>query len=468
MKIKLVSACILIGILMTNCKNPDVSDKTNGKRFTGAKGEVILMTVDPGHFHAALVQKIMKEQIHPEVYIYAPDKTDVDDHLQRITAYNNRPENATNWISHVYKGDDFFERMLSEKRGNVMVVSGNNMKKTEYIKKAVEHGIHVFADKPMAIDMQDFEILQDAFTMAKEKQVLLYDIMTERFEITTILQKMVSQFPDVFGELEKGTPDNPAVTKESVHHFFKYVSGEKIKRPPWFFDRSQQGEGLVDVTTHLVDLIQWECFPDKIIDYQNDIKIKEARRWPTPVSHEQFMEVTRLSEVPEYLERSESDEKILDVYSNGAILYEINGIMAKVSVEWKYRAPEGGGDTHYSIMRGTKSNLIIRQGSEENYKPVLYIEPNDTSDLPEFLKNLDRMMKEIHKTYPGIELEDLDRGWKVIIPDQYKIGHEAHFGQVTDKFLQYLVDGKLPEWEVPNMITKYYITTKALEMALKE
>jgi hypothetical protein len=26
-------------------------------------------------------------------------------------------------------------------------------------------------------------------------------------------------------------------------------------------------------------------------------------------------------------------------------------------------------------------------------------------------------------------------------------------------------DGKLPEWEVPGMITKYYTTTSALKMA---
>ena len=35
----------------------------------------------------------------------------------------------------------------------------------------------------------------------------------------------------------------------------------------------------------------------------------------------------------------------------------------------------------------------------------------------------------------------------------------------SEKYLKYLVDGKLPEWEVPNMIAKYYVTTKALEMA---
>ena len=50
---------------------------------------------------------------------------------------------------------------------------------------------------------------------------------------------------------------------------------------------------------------------------------------------------------------------------------------------------------------------------------------------------------------------------------KYKVGHEAHFGQVTEKYLQYLVDGKLPDWEVPNMIAKYFTTTQALKLALK-
>ena len=55
--------------------------------------------------------------------------------------------------------------------------------------------------------------------------------------------------------------------------------------------------------------------------------------------------------------------------------------------------------------------------------------------------------------------------WIVQIPEKYHVGHEAHFGQVTKKFLRYLEEGRLPAWEVPNMIAKYYTTTAALEMA---
>jgi hypothetical protein len=45
------------------------------------------------------------------------------------------------------------------------------------------------------------------------------------------------------------------------------------------------------------------------------------------------------------------------------------------------------------------------------------------------------------------------------------VSHEEHFGQVTTKFLEYLKAGKLPEWEVPGMITKYFTTTSALKLA---
>jgi hypothetical protein len=56
--------------------------------------------------------------------------------------------------------------------------------------------------------------------------------------------------------------------------------------------------------------------------------------------------------------------------------------------------------------------------------------------------------------------------WKVEIPDEYKVGHEAHFGQVTEKYLGFLAGGTLPGWEIPNMIVKYYTTTQGMLKAL--
>ncbi|MEJ7823731.1 MAG: putative oxidoreductase C-terminal domain-containing protein [Chitinophagaceae bacterium] len=423
-----------------------------------------LITLDPGHFHAALVQKTMYSDVDSVVHIYAPDGPDLQLHQTRINSYNTRNENPTKWKQEVHTGNDFMEKMLSEKKGNVVVMSGNNKKKTEYILKAVTAGFNVLADKPMAIDKSNFELLKTAFSVAEKNKVLLYDIMTERYEISTMLQRELSFLPKVFGQLEKGTLENPAVTKESVHHFYKYVSGSILTRPPWFMDVTQEGEGIVDVTTHLVDLIQWECFPEQVIDYKKDINLISARRWSTDMSANQFKAITRLNGFPEYLKKDIVNDSILKVFSNGEINYQLRGVHAKVSVIWAYQAPEGTGDTHYSIMRGTKANLVLRQGKEQNYKPTLYIEPVAKSDAS-YENVLKDQIKSIQAKYPGIDLKKSSDGWEVIIPEKFKEGHEAHFARVTEKYLQYLKDGQLPSWEVPNMIAKYYTTTAALEMA---
>jgi predicted dehydrogenase len=430
-------------------------------KFTGEPNEVKLINLDPGHFHASLVQKTMYEQVSPTVYVYAPEGSDVRDYLNQIDKFNAREKDPTHWNEINYTGPDFLQKMIQEKHGNVVVISGNNAKKADYICESVEAGLNVLADKPMVTEPEQFPLLVKAFDTAKQKGVLLYDIMTERHEITTILQKKLANSPEVFGQLQKGTRENPAVTKESVHHFFKYVAGNPIKRPAWFFDTKQQGEGLVDVTTHLVDLVQWECFPEQIINYKNDIEMIEAKRWATPITPAQFKEVTQMDKFPDYLEKYAADGN-LNVYSNGEMTYIIKGICAKVSVVWKYRAPEGAGDTHYSIMRGSKCNLIIRQGKEEGYKPILYIEADKNQDSSKLETEINNTLR---KEYPDITIQSISPGkWQVNIPDKYRVGHEAHFAQVTQQFLKFLVNG-MPDWEVPNMIAKYYTTTQALKKA---
>ncbi|NOR76735.1 MAG: oxidoreductase [Draconibacterium sp.] len=461
---------LAVAVLVSACSGgSQKSNQTKKKEsmFTGAKGEVKIMTLDPGHFHAALVQKSMYEQVDPVVYIFAPDGPDLDGHLKRINGFNTRAENPTSWKEEVYKGDDFFEKMIAEKPGNVMVTSGNNAKKTEFIAKTIEAGINVLADKPMVITPDQFPVLEETFKTAAEKGVLLYDIMTERHEVTTILQRELSKIPEVFGTLQTGTEEEPAITKESVHHFFKYVSGNPLKRPSWFFDVAQQGEGIVDVNTHLVDLIQWEAFPEVTLA-KSDVEIVSAKRWTTDLTPEMFKKVTGLDEFPEYLNK-DVENNVLKVYSNGEINYKLKGIHAKASVIWNYQAPEGTGDTHYSIMRGTMCNIIIKQGAEENFKPTLYIEAIIDEGLETFAGGLGKAVnQDLAVMYPGIKLEKSgDKLWKVEIPAKYKIGHEAHFGQVTEKYLRYLKWGRLPEWEVPNMIVKYYTTTDAMKVAMK-
>ena len=424
---------------------------------------VKLMTLDPGHFHAALIQKTSYENIDSTVDVYAPEGPEVSTFLKSIDAYNNRETNPTNWSINTHLGNNYLEQMIFEKPGNVMVVSGKNSKKIDYILAAVTAGLNVYADKPLVTNPDGLKKLEEVFRIAKDNNVLVYDIMTERFEVTTGIQKALSMVSSVFGELLDGTLENPAISKESIHHLFKYVSGKPLVRPAWFLDTEQQGEGIIDVTTHLVDLIQWEAFPNQIIQ-KTDIDMLSAKRWPTILSKDQFKKITGLDSYPNYLEKDKI-ENDLHVYCNGEMNYTIKGKHAKVSVIWNYRAPEGTGDTHQSIMRGTKSDLVIKQGADENFKPTLYVNSKIGGS---FEADLNFTMTELQSEFPGIKAKKIsDSVWKILIPNVLKIGHEAHFGQVTNNFLKYFKEGMLPDWEIPNMKAKYYTTIEAYKLAIK-
>lgn len=449
---------ILLALTAAGCGS------SNKPPSAAAVDEVRLITLDPGHFHAALVQKIMVPDVSPLVRVYAPDGPELQDHLSRIAGFNSRPKDPTRWREEVYKGSDFLERMIRDKKGNVVVISGNNRRKAQYIKAAVDAGLNVLADKPMCIDEAEFVLLKEAFAAAKKNGVLLYDIMTERSEITTILQRELMAFPAVFGTLAPGTPEEPAVEMSSVHHFFKSVAGSPLIRPAWFFDVAQQGEGLADVAVHLVDLVFWECFPNLSIDAGSDIELANAERWPTSMTRDEFRSVTGLAEFPDYLRENVRDEA-LQVYSNGRADFRLKGIHSRVTVVWNFKAPEGGGDAHSSIIRGTKANLIIQQEKEQKYRPELYVQAAPTVGPKDLTAGLAAAKPFLQKKYPGLELAEEKDRWHVLIPEKYRLDHEAHFGQVLERYLDFLRDGRLPEWEVSNMLAKYELTTKALALA---
>ncbi|HZS05090.1 MAG TPA: putative oxidoreductase C-terminal domain-containing protein [Blastocatellia bacterium] len=469
-KYSVLTLSALLFLLSTSCTS---TQKTEGKQMNDQNGSAsarrkyTLMTLDPGHFHAALVQKEMNDEVSPTVYVYAPDGFDLNEHLKRIEGFNTRPANPTRWEEKVYRGNDYLEKMIAEKPGNVVVIAGNNRKKTEYIKSSVDAGLNVLADKPMCTDEKGWELLKEAFKSAGQKGVLLYDIMTERYEITTVLQKALANNPEVFGQLQPGTPDNPSVTKESVHHIFKYVDRRPLVRPAWYFDTTQQGEGIVDVTTHLVDLVFWECFPDQKVATE-DISLLKAKRWPTVVTKEQFSQASGLPDFPDFLKAGLDPKGALQLFANGEMTFKVKGVHAKTSVTWNYQAPEGAGDTHFSVMKGTKAVVTIRQGKEENYKPELYVTPTVPAQKAAVEAELKKAVDQLQSKFAGIALKPTSDGWQVTVPDKFRDGHESHFSQVAARYLKFLDEKKMPDWEVPNMITKYYVTTQALKLAQKQ
>jgi hypothetical protein len=220
-----------------------------------------------------------------------------------------------------------------------------------------------------------------------------------------------------------------------------------------------------DVGTHLVDLVQWECFPEKALDWRKDIQVRQARRWATQLTFDQFKRVTGLDDYPDFLKTNVDANHKLNVFENGEANYTVRGVHAKVTVLWRFEAPPGAKDAHYSMLRGTRAVLTIKQGAEQGYRATLYLENKSGSSAEEFERIARAAVAKLRATYPGVDLKPAGAMWQVVVPDKHDVGHEAHFAQVTEAFLGYLAEGKLPDWEVPNMLAKYYTTTEAYRLS---
>src|SRR5262245_36086899 len=301
----------------------------------GPATEIRLITLDPGHFHAALIQKEMYPGVSRRVSVYSPLGPDLFEHLKRINQFNTRKQNPTSWELDIHTGPDFFERMLKERPGNVVVISGRNQGKIDRIERSVEAGLNVLADKPWIIAHADMPRLEEALNKANSAGLIAYDIMTERFEITTILQRELVNDPATFGDIVPGTEQHPGVIMESVHNIVKTVAGVSNLRPPWFFDIGQQGEGFADVGTHLVDLVQWTLFPQQSIDYRRDIKVTDAKRWPTVITRAQFERATGEAQFPQFLSTNLKGDS-LDYYSNDEVSCTLRGVHVKLKAAWNY------------------------------------------------------------------------------------------------------------------------------------
>jgi len=426
---------------------------------SSSMNELHLTTLDPAHFHAALVQKEAIAGVVSRVHVYAPLGPDLLAHLQRLIGFNSRGVSPTSWQAEVHAGPDYLERFAAERPGDLVVLAGRNRRKIEYLEAAVAAGVHVLADKPWIIRHADFPRLVRLLEEVERRNLVVFDIMTERHEITSILQRELVQDTEVFGGVCAGSEREPAVYMESVHFLKKSVAGAPLRRPAWFFDTAEQGEGLTDVGTHLVDLVPWLLWPGQRISYEHDGEITSGRRWPTIITLEQFEAITGERVFPSSLQASLRSGK-LEYMCNNFLAYRLRGVHVALNILWDVEAKEGG-DTHRAILQGQRSRLEIRQGKEENWRAELYVMPQQPADATPLASALRHRVERLQARFPGLALAPRDGGWQLLIPDAFRVGHEAHFAEVTHEFLRYVRrEEVLPAWENPNLLAKYWVTTR--------
>jgi predicted dehydrogenase len=415
-----------------------------------------LIVVDPGHFHAALAQKEMYSNVAERVHVYAPVGADLVDYLTRIARFNTRAEAPTRWELEVHAGADFLDRMARERPGRVAIFAGRNREKIAMITRAIEAGLHILADKPMIVRRADLPALEAALAAASAKGLIVLDMMGGRQEITRALTRLLHADKEIFGEQLPGTPAEPGIAMTSTHHLMKLVAGLPNPRPPWYFDIAQQGDALADIGTHLVDRVHTTLFPEAALDYCTDIAIGAVRRWPTMMDLAQFRQVTGTMDWPDYLGDAVSGGT-LAYNCNTHLDYAVRGIHVGLDMVWDWLEPLGGGDSHTEIWRGSRARIELRHGPDEGWKPQLYVVP-----LADIGPALERRIADLAETHRGLGLEQRAGEWRLVIPDALRIGHDAHFRELTKSFLAHVEQpGSLPSWETQSLIAKYFVTTAA-------
>ena len=436
---------LIFAVLMNNgCSNQ-----------TQQHNKARLLVVDPQHFHAALVQKYAHPKIDSIVHLFAEREGEILGYNKLISQYNDRKYAPTKWETVSYYGIDYLQQAASRKQGNVAILAGDNNKKITYIKHISENGIDVFADKPLVIDRSGYIELDK---LLSQKKSLVYDIMSERYDVKNELLKVLILDKDFSGGFEENSLA-PLITFSSTHHFIKEVSGKPLIRPALFFDVKKQGEGLVDVTTHYIDLVQWILSSEKVVVLEKDLKLQKSERWTTVISKEQFTKATNLTEYPNQLVQSVKGNQ-LEVFSNGKIDYLFKNIPVSIAVQWNVESKDGKGDKFHARFLTKKVQFEILP--DDSGKPSIYLKP--IVDIVHFEEKVKKALVNTEKFF-AVTIKKVGSKYQLIVPSELYLNHEEHFAKVLDQFLIYRKQKTIPEWETSFLRAKYHLTTLALEKA---
>jgi len=414
-----------------------------------------LLIYNPGHFYAALTLREAHDNISNDVFVYSESGQDLDSFVDMIESFNKRKENPTFWNLIINTEGDPLENLISEKKGDIAIVACKNVEKMKVIHDLVAAGIHVLAAKPWVINKENLEYLKSI----EPNDAIYMDMMVQRNGVYRKLQKKLTESESLFGGFIENENEY-AISEVGVHHFYKLVNGVPLKRPAWYFNTDVQGEGIVDLTTHLVDLAFWMLNGNEAVEY-SDIELGDAERWLTKVPLEKYSLITDKTKFP-MASKAYVHDNILDIYSNGRFDFSYKGIKTLVEVNWLLEEPKGGSDAHVSILKGKKSEINFKVDPSTSYKPSLTITPHINND--EFKRSL----TEFVGADENLKYDKSNNIYTLILSDSVHSSYEEYFTLELQKIIKYVDEKNMPEAVKTNLVTKYTLIAAAREKSVIE
>jgi hypothetical protein len=417
-----------------------------------------LVFYDPGHFHAALLLGAANPRVSPDIHVYAPAGDDLDRFVALVRTLNQKITAADRWQLSVHRGEDGLQQVISRHRGAIVVLAGKNAPRLAIMQQLYDAGFPILADKPWLTDSRDLPLL-DRVTSGLP---LTMDIMTSRFDTGARLRQKIITDKDIFGGFENRSDGTPALEMSFLHHLCKLAAGEPLRRPTWHYDIRIQGDGMVYIQTHMTDQAQWLIANDQAMSFAEDFELVNASRWTTAVPLATFSENTGASQFPANL-KDDLEDGVLQLACNGEINYRLMGFAVRQKAEWALKTADNGGDCHFLAARGRYCDLILRQDQSTGFQSDMRLRPNAAFDL---LSVLQQKVAAWQADFPGLSIEPVEDGVRLLIPDTIKIGHEAHFPLLLDHYLDRLEHGHFPDALAGNIRARYTLLAHARDMAL--
>jgi predicted dehydrogenase len=408
-----------------------------------------LVFLEPGHFHAALTLRERNPSVGDEIFVYATGGPELDDFLALVASFNGRRERPTAWQAVVRVSADPLERLLSERARDPVVLAGRNDRKISLMRRLHDAGHPVLADKPWLAGPDGIGDVEHILAGGPPA----IEIMTGRHELTSLLTERLIGDPEVFGAFA----DGESITLGGVHHLAKLVNGAPLRRPPWFFDVSVQGDGIADIPTHMVDHLQ-RLVSAAQAGRASEIALVSARRWATRVPRDAFARITGAADFPPELGRTVHDGA-LTYFSNAELRLRIGQMEAALTTRWDLAEPPGGGDAHEAVYRGTKAVIRVEQTARTAFRRRLVVEPGGDAAA------LSRAVARWQADLPGLSALPTADGLELQVPEALRAGHEQHFPLVLRDFLAHVERGSAPPALAATTLAKYRLLTQAGALA---
>ncbi len=320
-------------------------------------------------------------------------------------------------------------------------------------------GFHVLADKPWMADSSGLDDLRHTLASGP----LAVEMMTGRHDMMSILTRRLVRERDVFGDFHVDS-GQPAIEISGVHHLEKTVNGRPLRRPAWYFDIRVQGDGLADIPTHMVDQVQGLVAAASSNDAgpAPALELISARTWATQVPLALFTRVTGGSVFPPGLSDLVNGEE-LAYRANAELAFRVGAVSAALHTRWDLSAPSGGGDTHRSVIQGTRAEIRVEQHEGTGFRRRLSVVPR--GEVDHVRGALASAVAAWQDAYPGIGVAAAGSACEIRVPPALDVGHERHFPLLLAEFLSLVEGGSMPRDLAAATLAKYTLLSQAAAAA---